>query len=56
MDAGVKVIGVVPKGLATFSNFFSVLDGNAISTLVKGAFGIAIISFMQSIAMCTQGG
>lgn len=53
--ADVQVIGVVPKGLAPFSNFFAVLDASAVGALLQGAFGIAIVGFMETVAMSTQG-
>ena len=46
MGAGVKLVGTIPPGLPSFQ----MPDLNLLRTLLPGALGIALISFIESIA------
>lgn len=48
-ESGVKIVGAVPKGLPAFS--MPSFDMNAWSSLIYIALAIALISFMESIAV-----
>lgn len=49
------VVGVIPRGLSGYSNFLTVLDSSALQELIKGAFSVGVIGFVETTAMATQG-
>jgi hypothetical protein len=55
MLADVAVIGTIPQGLSGFSNFFPYMTADVFPSLLQGAVSIAIIGFMETIAMAGQG-
>lgn len=53
--SGVAVVGNIPRGLAGHIDFFAGMSSSTGLDLLKGAISIAVISFMETIAMATQG-